>query len=89
MSSIKYLRTLKLDTLIWSKYGDGYYPAYVREILDPRSPKVKVSFCDQEMADVVMSVNICECLLFQVIGFICIVFFSFENVAEKLFSTFI
>ena len=58
-------RSLQIDTLIWSKYGDGYYPAFVREILDPRSPKVKVSFCDQEMAAVVLSVNIADCFMFS------------------------
>jgi hypothetical protein len=40
-------RELKIDTLIWAKYGDAFYPAFVREILDARSPNVKVSYCDQ------------------------------------------
>ena len=44
-----FFRFLEVDTLIWAKYDDAYYPAFVREILDPRSPKVKVSYCDQGM----------------------------------------
>jgi len=51
---------LRNGMVVWAAYGNEigvFYPAVVREVLDPRSNNVKISYSDKEMNDKVISVK--------------------------------
>jgi hypothetical protein len=57
---LKSHQTLCTGIVVWCRYSkadSAFYPAVVREVLDIRSKKIKVSFCDLNLEDKVVSVN--------------------------------